>query len=420
MKKLTTLFKVVSESIGQAFQQLTSNKLRTMLSLLGISIGIFCIIGVKSAVNSLEDNIRNSFDQLGSDVIYVSKMPWNEDPGRNFWKYMRRPSPSLSDFRVLDKRVKTAESVSYSLFIGSTALKYRSNSVEGAFAVAVTYDYAEQFKMEFENGRYFSPIEYQTGSNRILLGHNVAEKLFGALNPVGKEIKFKGRSVQVVGVLKKKGRDLISILDFDDAVIVPYEFARTMVNARPGNRFGGTLSVKARAGTSMDELKGEVTGILRAHRHLKPAESDNFSMNEMSVLTQLLEGFFKVLNLAGLIIGGFAMLVGMFSVANIMFVSVKERTSLIGVKKALGAKRYVILLEFLIESVILCIFGGAVGLLLIWGVLFTLTQFMDFDIYLSFANAAWGVGTSIVVGIVSGFIPALQASRLDPVEAMRA
>lgn len=412
------LLRVFGGAVAQAVGQLTSNKVRSFLSLLGITIGIFCIIGVKAAVNSIEDNIRGSFERLGNDVVYISKMPWGGDPGENYWKYQRRPQPSYNDFENIERKVKSAKMASYNVFIGSKTIKYENNNVQNVFVIAATYNYAEILKIKFEDGRYFSPTEYNYGADAVVIGSNVAKLLFGAITPIGKEIYFSGRKLKVVGVIEATGRDVINPINFDDAAIIPYTCASKFINLK-STKIGSTLNVKAQDGVSLDELTDEVTGVLRSARRLKPVEENDFAVNQMSIIMNLLNNIFDVLNLAGFIIGGFALLVGMFSVANIMFVSVKERTNLIGIKKAIGAKKSVILLEFLIESIILCVLGGAIGLLAIFSVTWILSIFLDFDIYLSFQNALTGVLVSVIVGVIAGMIPALQASNMDPVEAMR-
>ncbi len=414
------LLRVFSGAVSQAIGQLTANKLRSFLSLLGISIGIFCIIGVKAAINSLEDNIRGSFEKLGTDIIYINKMPWNEDPGQNYWKYQRRPHPSLKDFEMIEKKVATAEKAAFQFILGSKTVKYYSNNVNNVFLMAVTFDYGEMFKLQLENGRYFSNSEYSHGTDIAIIGHKVAEELFGAIDPIDKVITLSGRKMKVAGVIATKGRDMFSP-NFDEAIIIPLTSARKFANIRPrkNSLWGTQLMVKAAKGVEVERLKDDVTGVLRATRHLKPVEKNDFAINEMSILFSMLDNVFGVMNLAGFIIGGFALLVGMFSVANIMFVSVKERTNIIGIKKAIGAKRSVILLEFLIESVVLCALGGILGLVSIFGITWILTQFLPFDIYLSFSNAVVGVLVSVFVGVAAGMIPAMQAANMDPVEAMR-
>jgi len=414
------LLKILYESFDQAIHQLIANKLRSVLSLLGITIGIFCIIAVMSAVDSLEDNIKGSFEQLGNDVIYITKLPWAEDPNQSYWKYFQRPVPSFEDYDVLRNRVSSAQDVSLLVRIGSKTIKYRSSNVSGAFLMGMTYEYQRMFSLDLEKGRYYTQNEYENGSQKIILGHAIAESLFGTIEPVGKMVKVMGRNLQVVGVVEKSGEALINPFDYDNAILIPYTLAKKMVDVRLRNNPWGTqLNIKAKPGYTIDELRDEVTGVLRAHRRLQPKEQDDFSLNEVSMITNMLDSVFKVLNLAGILIGLFAILVGMFSVANIMFVSVKERTNIIGIKKALGAKRYFILLEFLIEAIVLCILGGIVGLLLVYASMQILTKVMDFDLYLSFGNVVIGLLLSIVIGVLAGLIPANQASRMDPVEAMR-
>ncbi|MEY3367086.1 MAG: hypothetical protein RI973_241 [Bacteroidota bacterium] len=416
MKVLTRIF---YESAAQALGQLVSNRLRTFLSLLGVTIGIFCIIGVQSAVNSLQDNIMGSLKKLGDDVIYIQKMPWNEDPGQNFWKYQRRPNPDYEDFEAIKRKSKKAGLVDYHVFIGTKTLKYRSNSVERVFVAAVTYDFEKLFNSEFEKGRYYSPTEYHYAMNKILIGHQVATELFGSVDPIGKTVNMGGRDMEVIGVFEKSGKDLLKVMDFDNAIVISYELAKKVANVKTTNFWGTTINVKAKPGVSLQELKDDLTWVLRSERQIKPREKDNFALNSLSILANLLNNVFGVLNMVGFAIGIFAIMVGMFSVANIMFVSVKERTNIIGIKKALGAKQSVILSEFLIESVVLCLIGGFIGLLLVFLVLLSLRDLLPFPIYLDAANMFWGVFISAVVGVLSGFIPALQAARMDPVEAMR-
>jgi putative ABC transport system permease protein len=412
-------FKVFTESVRQAIAQLTGNKLRTFLSLLGISIGIFCIIGVLSAVESLEDSVQGSLAKLGDDVVYIDKWPWKDNSG-DWWEYFQRPYPDHNDYEALKERMPTASLVSYWTVPGAKTLKYQRNTVEGGFLFVTTFELNRMLNIEVGKGRYWSTAEYNGGSDKILLGFTIAEELFGAIEPVGKTVKMGGRKYEVIGVLEAAGGDLINPLDFDDAIMVTYTNAARFINLKNRNRFGGTVAVKAKDGFPLEQVQDDIRGILRSTRRLRPREDDTFAMNQLSMIADQIGGFFGVLNTVGGLIGLFSMVVGAISVANIMFVSVKERTSLIGVKKALGARQFVILLEFLTESVILCIIGGVIGLGLVVGVTSIInTSFESFSITLSPKYAIIGVVMSAVVGILAGAVPAGMAAKMDPVEAMR-
>lgn len=416
---MSWIIRVCIESFRQASGQLMGNKLRSFLSLLGITIGIFCIVAVKSVVDSLEADIRSSFQKLGDNVLYISRMPWTEDPGQNYWKYLRRPDPNIRDFQVLQSRMTLAENVAISFFIGMRPVKAGRNSLDNAFLMAASDLYAEQFDLQFEEGRFFSPFEYQTGVDKIVIGYEVAQNLFPEGDPIGRTIQCMGRKYQVIGVIEKSGESLINFFDFDGAMVISLTNARRILNLEQKGTFGSSLTVKGKEGVQLEDLKDETVQLLRAGRSLKPKQDDNFSINELTMLSQLLDGFFSVLNIAGFIIGAFAIFIGMFSVANIMFVSVRERTPIIGVKKALGAKQKVILLEFLIESIILCLVGGLLGLLVVFSAMKIITAVIGFELFLSLNNMVVGIALSVVIGIISGLLPALQAARMDPVEAMR-
>jgi len=297
-------------------------------------------------------------------------------------------------------------------------LKWKGNSVERAFLCGVTTEFATVFGMDFYRGRFFSASESYYSSNKVVLGYTVAEELFGNVDPVGKSIKLQGGTYEVIGVLESAGDELINPLDFDEAVIVTYNKVRSLINVK-SPRNDAFIAVKARNGTPLEKLEGELRTLVRNERRLNPREEDSFSFNQLTMVSDQFDQFFGVLNMLGGVIGFFSILVGGVSVANIMFVSVKERTSQIGVKKALGAKRHVILLEFLIEAIILCLLGGAMGLILVFIVTQILTNAIGFPMYIDLGNVILGSIMSIMIGVISGFIPALQASKLDPVEAMR-
>ena len=413
---MAIFFKIFWEGIIQAVQQLVTNRLRTFLSLLGITIGILCVISVLSAVSSLEHNIRGSFEQLGDDVIYVNRFNWGENPRENWFKIMRRPEPSYDDYEAIVRNVRSYDKVAYSSFMGAKSMEYRSDNVSNVFVIGITYDYEEIFKLTFEKGRYFSQNEYYGGSNTIVLGYEVAKGIFGEDgNAIGKRVKVFGRKMIVIGVLEKEGQDLINPVNFDNVAFMPFYTARTIMDLSEE----GDIMVKAADNISTAQLKDELTSTIRNERRLKPREEDNFALNELSVLSGFFDTFFGTLNIAGWIIGGFSLIVGGFSVANIMFVSVRERTNLIGIKKALGAKNHFILLEFLVESIILCVLGGFIGLGLVYLLAKAATAATDFEFFLSQGSMIIGVSVSIAIGIIAGLIPAVQAARMDPVEAMR-
>jgi len=409
------IVKMIKESMIMSYSSLVVNKLRTFLSLLGITIGIFAIISVFTILDSLEREIRTSIESLGNNVIYIQKWPWEFGSEYPWWKYMNRPVPKIGE---LDDILKRSQKIEAGAFFISTSktVQYKNNSTDNTEIQATSFDFDKIRSFEIEKGRYFSTFEANTGAPKVIIGSELQKTLFENENPIGKEIKISGRKLLVIGVFKKEGESMFEN-SFDNTVLMPINYARNIVNLR-NDHINPMIMIKPKSKISLGELTDELRGTMRAIRKLKPKEEDNFALNQASMITKGFEQIFVVVDIAGLIIGGFSILVGGFGIANIMFVSVKERTKMIGIQKSLGAKNYFILLEFLYESIILSLLGGSIGLILIFiGTVFT-NLYTEMNFSMSFANIAYGLGISAVIGIISGFAPAYTASRLNPVEAM--
>jgi putative ABC transport system permease protein len=406
--------KLLIESFSFALNAITTNKVRTVLSLSGITIGIFSIISVFTVFDSMEIAIKSNLSSLGNNIVFVTKWPLIGDANFPWWKYWNRPEPAISELREIQRRTQAAEAAAIDFVVART-IKYQSNYVENATVHAVSQDYDRVISFEIADGRYFSPIESAGGKPVTVIGSEIAENLFENLDPIGKEIKVMGSKVQVIGVIKKEGKDNFGNTH-DTQILIPINFARNYVNI---NEIGMTIMVKARPNVSMEELTDELTGVMRSIRKLKPAAEDNFEIGEISMLTSFIDRIFGVISIVGWIIGGFALLVGGFGIANIMFVSVKERTSQIGIQKALGAKNYFILFQFIFESVFLSLFGGVVGLLLVFIGTLIAEKPIGMELYLTTGNVMVALLVSGGIGLIFGFIPAFTAARLDPVKAMR-
>ena len=409
--------RLLRESYLFALNAIIVNKLRTILSLLGITIGIFAIISVFTIVDSMKTSIKTSIESLGDNVLYVQKWPWSFGSDYPWWKYMNRPVPSLEDLDEIQKRSSCAD-VAVFMINTSKTVEYQNNSLENAAVVAATQDFDKVSSFELREGRYFSNSESTGGKPVAIIGNDIAENLFPNMDPLDKDIKMFGRKLNVVGVFKKEGSNFFGNSS-DNQVLVPLSYARNVIDIKYEG-FDPMIMVRAKKGISNEELKDELIGIMRSIRKLKPVADDDFALNETSLLSKGFEELFSVIALAGWIIGGFSILVGGFGIANIMFVSVKERTSIIGIQKSLGAKNYFILFEFLFESIILCLFGGALGLFIVYMGTVVVSSMLDMDLVLTQGNILLGLFVSAIIGLVSGFIPAYSASRLDPVEAIRA
>jgi putative ABC transport system permease protein len=408
--------KILWNSFKMAMQELRVNKMRTFLSLLGITIGIFCIIAVYALTNSLEHNIRKDLADLGDDVIYLQKWPWGGGGEYPWWKYMNRPQPEYKD--LIQDKVQSASFASFNFEVSGKKVEYGNDYMEGVTMMAVSNDFDQIQSLQIINGRFFVNSESNSGTGVGILGATIWDGLFPSPEAaLGKIVKVAGRDVKVIGVLKKKGESMIGGPSFDNAIVLPYRFARTVVDER---RFGEPyILIKAKPNVSMGQLKDEVRGIMRASHRLRPRQEDDFALNEISTANDSLNAMFGAINLGGGFIAGFALIVGAFGIANIMFVTVKERTSIIGLKKAIGARRGIILMEFLLEAVCLCLFGGSLGLLLVYGLTLLINMSGSFEMILSFGNIIKGLTISAVVGVLAGFIPAYSASKLDPVVAIR-
>ena len=409
---------LIWESLNMAIQAVIMNRLRAMLSLLGITIGIFAIIAVFTIVDSLETNIRESLNSLGSDVIYIEKWPWAPEEGEEFawWKYMNRPIPTFDEFEFIREKCRGAGEVSFISAVGRR-IEYGNSNIDRAILFGVSDGFQDIRSFELERGRYFTPLENSVGRNVVVIGSKIAKDLFQGANPVGKYIEMLGRKVMVIGVIEKEGKGTFDAFILDEMAILPINYYKGFIDIR-SEMSSPMIWVQAKNNVNVEELTFEVTQLLRAYRRLKPSDENNFALNQTSIINNQLDDFFSVLKIAGFFIGIFSIIVGGFGIANIMFVSVKERTHIIGIQKALGAKRYFILLQFLFESVMLSIAGGVIGLLIIFLGATVITLTSDFSVYLTMNNILLGIGISSIIGLVSGIFPAWQGARMDPVVAI--
>jgi putative ABC transport system permease protein len=408
-------FRLLKESFAFAMNALRNNKLRTLLSLLGVTIGIFSIIAVLAAVDSLDQKIKKDLSSLDKNTIYLFKGTFGpSDIPR--WKRDQFPDVTYTEYEYLKSALPDAQEFCFQIFLNSETVKYEDKSVSNVNVVPVSYEFIDIQGLKFSEGRFYNESESNSGAAVAVIGYDLAQNLFGDFDPIGKQMRLYGQRFTVIGVLKKQGNGMFG--NDDSSAFIPVNFIRRKFGEN-NDFMTPVIVIKPKKGIDMEAFKADLSQKLRAFRGVKTGEIDNFFINVFSGFTEMLDGIIGSMNIGGWIIAGFSLLVGGFGVANIMFVSVKERTNLIGIQKSLGAKNRFILFQFLFEAVILCLIGGIIGIILVWLIAMGLTKLLDFEFVLSFSNIMLGSGLAIVIGLIAGILPAISASKLDPIEAIR-
>jgi len=407
---------IIGNSFKLALRELKNNKLRTTLSLLGVTFGIFCIIGVLSTVSSLERNIQKDIKALGSNTIYIDKWDYSGGPDYPWWKYVKRPEPKYEEMRFIKERSPAVDHIAFNLN-AQDKIEFENDMLEGVFFYGISDEFNSIQPFEIAFGRYFNQMDFDYGSGNIVMGYENAEKLFGKPeNAVGKEVKLKNHKATVIGVIKKQGKSMIGGWEFDRSILITYRFFRQMYEERYSNP---VIMAQGMENITVEALKDDLKGAMRAIRKLGPKQEDNFTLNAVSDFSKAVSGFFGTVTLGGWFIGFLSLVVGAFSIANIMFVTVRERTPIIGLKKAIGAKRRTILAEFLLESSFICVLGGIIGLILVFVLTKFLTGAFNFPVSISTGILGLAVGICMIIGVLAGIIPASIAARMDPVVAIR-
>ena len=408
--------RLLQESLSFAWSAIVVNKLRTLLSLLGVMVGIFVISSIFAVVDSMEEDLMDSFSMLDDDVLFVSKWPWSMGGDYPWWKYVQRREPSLRDSEDLAGRLTTASDVAFQMK-GMFNLEAEENSYPNVPVAAVSHTYPDVISLDLASGRFFNGSESSSGSPVAIVGYDIAMNLFGSEEVLGRKLKVAGQRVEIIGTFTQQGESMISN-GFDEFIMVPATFAPRIFDTR--NVDGNSIMVKARTGIEMGVLKDEIIQQLRSVRRVRPGNENDFSINQIDMLTSLISSIFTQVELGGWFIAIFAILVGCFSIANIMFVSVRERIKIIGVQKALGAKSSFILIQFLFEAIVLCVFGAILALLALEFMMFIVNiSDMGITLSVSFERVMLAMSIAVVSGLVAGIAPALSAARMPPVEAMR-
>lgn len=403
-------FAEIRESIIMAYNAITGNKMRTLLATLGIVIGITAVTLMQTVIEGINRAFEESISAIGSDVLYVQKFEWfnNED----FSNFRNRRDIKMNEFEFLEKNLQSATSVSPTVGTAQT-VKYGNLALENVFIIGSTSEYQETSGLNMDEGRFFTPRESDGAYPVCCIGTDISEALFPNQNPIGKTIKIGSYSFRIIGIVEKQG-SLLGLFSLDNRVIIPI--------SRFFNLFGTkrsiSINIKAADINNMEETKEEVIAIFRKARKLPYGQSNDFGVNQQEAFKSVYDSLTGLIKIIGTLITSLSLIVGSVGIANIMFVSVKERTKEIGVRKAIGAKRRTILLQFLVESCIICLLGGIIGLF----ISFPISILIDAAV-LPTAMPLWVVilalFISVLFGVLAGFFPAFQASKLDPVDALR-
>lgn len=407
VKRAGVVLGLVWESVRFAVSSLRTDKFRTTLSLFGVTVGIFSIVLVLSIVDGLKNNIRRGMDSLGGNTITVQREPWDlsDEQGWDIRKYMKRAPIDVGEYDFLAENLEGAEGVAFFTSFPT---------YDGIDVVCVKGDFDRIFSFGTAQGRWFTPSETAGRQSICYVGAQVAKNLPGGGSPVGTKIKIRDFYGQVIGVAAPRGESLAEIFDIDNSIFVPYGFGETIY----GGGSGGAIALVPRDGVGQGELADRVRVLMRNCRRLTPEQEDDFSINRISYLTSAVDELFASVNLVGWIIGGFALLIGGVGIANIMFVSVKERVPQIGIQKALGGPDYMILIQFLSESAVLSLAGGGIGILIVLIISLFLGENSAIPFDLSVWNVVRGLVIALATGGTAGFIPAYSASKMDPVKAI--
>lgn len=406
----------MSESCRIAYAQITANKVRSFLTALGVIIGILAVTLMGTAINGIDKGFENSLSMIGYDVLYVQKWPW-ADNSNSWWIYRNR-RPMKTEYadqinRIIDDTPNSQLVTAVPQGLWGASVKRGERQISSAFLMGTTDEYPLISTVDLQDGRFFNGIESKAARNVCVIGYDVADGLFPNENPIGKTIQVRNFQCVVIGVIAKQGK-FLGLFSFDSQVIVPLGMFKKYI----GNTQNDRVVVKVKDKTQIAEAKDELTGIMRRVRGLNPEVKDDFSLNEQQAFKSTLDPIKNGIALAGLFITGLSLFVGAIGIMNITFVSVKERTKEIGTRKALGARRRTILMQFLIEAVAICLAGGVVGLSIAFG-LSLVMQAADFPAEFSVSLVLGAMTASILTGIISGFAPAYSASKLDPVVALR-
>ena len=402
-----------------ALQELRVNKLRTFLSLFGITIGIFCIIGVLATIDSLQTKIKSDLSSFGNNTIYIDKWSYGGGGGEGdypWWKYMKRPSMKVSEMETIQKKSYLASNIAF--FVSSTqSFTYEENILKGINMYGITNDFNKIQAFNIGYGRYFKDTDFERGVPLGVIGYEVASELFGKPEKaLGKIVSYRGRRLAVIGIIEKQGSSMIGGFDYDKSCIVTYNYFASVFNPDNSSPY---IMVQAKPGIPSKALQDELNGVMRQLRKLSPTQEDNFTCNDVAQFKDQIESVFGSINSGGWAIAGLSLIVGAFGVANIMFVTVRERTSQIGLKKAIGARSSTILYEFLLESAFLCIIGGLVGLFLVWILALSLSAVLPFAITIAPSIIGLALSICIILGVIAGIIPASIAAKMNPVDAIR-
>lgn len=400
------------EVLAIALRSIRANKLRSILTTLGIIIGIVAVTTMSTAIIGLREAFLSSISSLGSDVLYVSKTPWMA--GGNWSLYRNRKDIKLEHYEKLKTMIKNYEAISPTISTFGLNVKYGSKSVTSSVVYGTTEEFQRTSTVELEQGRFMNDVDVNAGRKVCMIGQDIVNELFPFESPLNKEIKLNGIPSKVIGVMTKQGSGFLGSFSMDGMIIMPLKAFTTIAGDERGRL---TINVKVGDVDKLEDAKEEIIAAMRVIRKVPPGKEDDFAINQQEAFKQMYDQTVGIIAIAGIVITALSLFVGAIGIMNIMFVTVTERTKEIGIRKAIGAKTWSILLQFLVEAALLCVLGGLVGLLISFPLSLIVNQFLPTT--LPWTVAAMAIMISAIVGVISGFLPAWKASRLNPVDALR-